>query len=94
MSSIAHLLKIEEKNFYKVILKYDLYFDLTVNLHSFIFKSTVIINMGDCESVCTADLNYHKKQSPEKSLAIEYDGRKFNISDRINFQSQSAFGKV
>ena len=53
--------------------------------------------MGECQTMCcTYDGNVQRDHNPmmEQSSAIEYNGQKFIISDKINFESQATFTKV
>ena len=52
--------------------------------------------MGECQTMCTSDANIDNngRKRMEQSTAIEYDGRKFIISDKISFENQATFTKV
>ena len=54
--------------------------------------------MGECQTICTSDAFVSKERGHpdrmEQSTAIEYDGRKFIISDKISFENQATFTKV
>ena len=46
--------------------------------------------------MCTSDANIDNdgRKRMEQSTAIEYDGRRFIISDKISFENQATFTKV
>jgi hypothetical protein len=50
--------------------------------------------MGECQTICTSEHEATQERNMEESTSIEYDGRRFIISNGISFEKQATFGKI